>query len=61
MATSSIFANFVINDKETAESFVRALEASANDVQRKTVCTSTSTVTDPEAIRALLLKRKERR
>ena len=35
MATSSIFANFNITDKKTAEDFVAALDASAHDPKRE--------------------------
>lgn len=37
MATSSIFANFNITDKKTAEAFVAALDASTRDPKRKPV------------------------
>lgn len=59
MATSSIFASFNINDAETAEKFVRALELSEEKERQNPLIPSTSTITDPAAIRALLKKRKE--
>jgi len=37
MATSSIFANFNINDSKKAEDFVKALDISAKKVSKKRV------------------------
>ncbi len=59
MATSSIFANFNITDKKTAEAFVAALDASAHDPKRKPVAPVDPPLTDHAAIRAFLAKRKQ--
>ena len=61
MPTSSVFADFSIKDKETAERFVYALEKSELESRSNPIRSSTSTVTDPAAIRSLLNKRKERK
>ena len=54
MATSSIFANFDIHDKETAEAFVHALELSEQDKQvHPDVQSNCEYVTDPERLREL--------
>lgn len=58
MATSSIFANFSISDRRTAEAFVTALDASANDPKREPVAPVDPPLTDHAAIRAFLDKRK---
>jgi hypothetical protein len=57
MATSSIFADFSIRDKKTAERFAAALDASSHDPVDQSA-PSTKTLTDPAAIRAFLAKRK---
>ncbi len=59
MATSSIFANFNITDKKTAEAFVAALDASAHDPRRKPVGPVKPPLTDHAAIKAFLAKRKQ--
>lgn len=61
MATSSIFANFDIEDKGIAERFVEALEESAHDPEWKPVAPIAPPLTDQEAIRALLAKRGQRK
>lgn len=58
MATSSIFASFDISDRRTAEAFVTALDASANDPKREPVASLEPPLTDHAAIRAFLDKRK---
>lgn len=60
MATSSIFANFDIKDKKTAERFVEALEESAHDPAWKPVAPIDSPLTDKDTIRALLAKRLQK-
>ena len=59
MATSSIFANFNISDRKTAEAFVAALDASANDPKRKPDISLAPPLTDHAGIRAFLDKRKD--
>ncbi len=59
MATSSIFTNFNITDKKTAEAFVTALDASAHDPKRKPVASVKPPLTDHAAIKAFLAKRKQ--
>lgn len=61
MPTSSIFHNFVITDKEAAERFIEALEAASAEPEWKPSKPIKEPLTDPEAIRALLEKRKENR
>jgi hypothetical protein len=60
MATSSIFANFDITDKKTAEAFVAALDASAHDPVREPSIPVKPPMTDHDEIRALMAKRKNR-
>lgn len=61
MATSSIFANIKITDPEKIEAFVAALDDSiadpmpCSDTPRKTV------LSDPDAIRKLWNKRKDKK
>ena len=57
MATSSIFHNVVIKDRESAERFIEALEASSRDPKRVPTCEVKPPLTDKEAIRALFSKR----
>lgn len=58
MATSSIFADFTIKDKRTAEAFVMALEESADhEKQQPPAHDQASLLTDRKAIRALMAKR----
>lgn len=61
MATSSIFANFDIRDKKTAERFVEALDESAHDPAWNPVAPIDPPLTDKDAIRALLAKRLQRK
>ena len=56
MATSSIFANFIITDPHKAEMFINALEASSKDPKRVPTCEVKPPLTDKEAIRALIKK-----
>lgn len=58
MATSSIFADFTIKDKETADRFVAAFEASSSDGKRIPTTHVNPPLTDPNEIRALFSKRK---
>ena len=60
MATSSIFANFDINDMKKARAFVRALEKSARE-QPDPVKHEKTLVTDMEQVRALLKSPSHRR
>lgn len=53
MATSSIFADFSIYDKEKAEAFVDALDRSANGPKWEPKGPVSRTVTDPAEIRAI--------
>ena len=57
MATSSIFANFDIKDKETAENFVDALDKSSNVVTNDDN-TNIQEIKDSNAIKLLWAKRK---
>ncbi len=57
MATSSIFENFNITDKKTAEAFVDALDASAHDAKIASYRTVNSSLTDYDDIRAFLNRR----
>lgn len=59
MATSSIFANFNITDKKTAEAYVAALDASTHDPKRKPVAPVKPPLTDHAAIKEFLAKRKQ--
>ena len=61
MATSSIFANFILKDKETAERFAEALDQSTHDPAWKPVAPIDPPLTDKEAIRALLAKRLQKK
>lgn len=57
MATSSIFHNVVIKDRESAKRLIEALEASSRDPKRVPTCEVKPPLTDKEAIRALFSKR----
>ena len=57
MATSSIFANVKITDSKHAEAFANALEASANDSRKTPTAPIIPTLTDLNAIRAMMAKR----
>ena len=61
MATSSIFTQITITDRQQAERFIDALAKSAKAAEkhprkRKYIC-----LTDPEQIKALMAKRRKRR
>ena len=56
MPTSSIFTNIVITDPQQVERFVDALEQSSHD-PAWVPKTSITQLTDPEAIRALFVRR----
>ena len=60
MATSSIFANFSIKDKKTAEKFVDALEQSANDPERIPTNANSVHVSDRDKILKLFAQRKKK-
>lgn len=60
MATSSIFANFNINDSRTAEAFVEALETSANDPKRTPTAPVEPLTTDTNEIREFFKKRNKK-
>ena len=60
MATSSIFANFDIRDKKTAENFVSALDASAHETAWQPIAHVQPPLTDKDAIRILWAKRVEK-
>ena len=59
MATSSIFANFDIKDKQTAKAFVEALEVSAAEPVRKPTA-PIEILTKSEDIKNLWAKRKKK-
>lgn len=59
MATSSIFANFSIKDKKTAEKFVEALEQSANDPERTPTTLNSVHISDKDKILKLFAQRKK--
>lgn len=60
MATSSITRNFVIKGKDKVEAFANALEESANaKVPSRKV--SARQLTDPDKIKALMMKAKEKK
>ena len=59
MATSSITRNFIISGKEQVEMFADAIEASANDRPVRVPVAATF-LTDPEEIKKLMAKRKQR-
>ena len=58
MATSSIFHNVVIKDRESAKRLIEALEASSRDPKRVPTCEVKPPLTDKEVIRALFEGRK---
>ncbi len=60
MDTSSIFADFSIKDKKTAEAFVKALEQSAKDVGRETAPPDSVHITDKDEILKFFAKRKKK-
>ena len=57
MATSTIFANIKIEDAETAERFVAALEESEKEKDRKSSAQAYPILTDLDEIRKLVAKR----
>ena len=59
MATSSIFANFDIKDKQTAEAFVEALETSAAEPVHKPSA-PIEILTRSEDIKKLWARRKKK-
>lgn len=60
MATSSIFANIKITDTKKIEDFVDAIEASIADPVPVHGTSKNTILSDPDAIRALWNKRKEK-
>lgn len=58
MATSSIFADFSIYDKEKAEAFAEALERSANGPKWEPVEPVPPLLTDHDEIRRRFLKKE---
>lgn len=61
MATSSIFANVVIDTKEGVDRFVRAMEESEKALaQTKPIQSNIKTVTDPTEIRRLFATRTQK-
>lgn len=61
MATSSIFASFDIKEKNEAERFVEALEASANDPKRERKSTASLNNLSKDEIQIFMAKRKTAR
>ena len=59
MATSSILTNFTITEKNAAERFADALEAASKQPTRKPTAPVNKPLREPDAIRALMAKRKE--
>ncbi len=57
MTTSTIFANIKIEDAETAERFVAALEESEKEKDRKSSAQAYPVLTDLDEIRKLFVKR----
>lgn len=53
MATQSFFRNIVINDKESAKSFIKAMEKSANRKKKKISKVDVRNVTDREEIKKM--------
>lgn len=60
MATSSITRNFVITGKDKVEAFANALEESANTFVSESKV-SARQLTDPDEIKALMMKAKEKK
>jgi hypothetical protein len=56
MATSSIFANVVIDDPKKAEAFIDAYVEAMENPKRKSYLGNNSLVTDPDEIRRILSK-----
>ena len=57
MATSSIFTNVKINDRDSAEMFISALEKASKAPKRVPTTKVDPPLRDKEAIRALFAKR----
>lgn len=58
MATSSIFTNVIITDPQKAETFIEALDASADEPKASIVKTD-ALVTDVEKIKKIISKRNK--
>ena len=56
MATSSIFANIVIDDPKQAEAFADLLEELSKEPKRKPLGTVHHVLSDPKAIKSFLGK-----
>lgn len=61
MATSSIFANIKITEPEKIEAFVAALDASIADPMPCSNTPRKTVLSDPDKIREILAKRKEKK
>ena len=61
MATSSIFANVKISTPKQIEMFVNAMDASLNDHAPTHDSPRQKVLDDPDAIRALLAKEKDKK
>lgn len=61
MATSSIFTNVKITDRESAEIFISALEKASDAPKRMPTTKVSAPLRDKEAIRALFSKRLSNR
>lgn len=57
MATSSIFANVKITDRDSAEMFISALEKASEAPKRVPTTKVSAPLRDKEAIKALFAKR----
>jgi len=58
MATSSILTNFTITEKSAADRFADVLDAVSKQPSRKPTAPVNKPLRDPDAIRALMAKRK---
>ncbi len=61
MATSSIFANFSINDKKTAEAFVKAIEQSEKEQNTVSISSIPVCLTDKNKIADFFKKRMNKK
>ncbi len=59
MATSSILTNFTITEKNAADRFAEVLDAASRQPSRKPTAPVNKPLRDPEAIRALVEKRRK--
>ncbi len=59
MATSSIFTNFTIADKKSADRFLDALDKAAQQKPWKSSFKVKPLMRDPEVIKAMLEKKKK--